>query len=62
MALSSHETVCGIKIVKKKNSKSKTWLYFGLRANEDGEIIGEEQHQPISRMCGVGICTKVGNT
>ena len=42
--------------------KSKTWLYFGLRANKDGEIIEEEQHQPICHKCGVGICAKEGNT
>ena len=62
MASSSCETVCGIKIVKKRNTKSKAWLYFGLRANEDGEIIEEEQHQPICRKCGVGIRAKEGNT
>ena len=37
---SSCETVCGINIVKKR--KSKAWLYFGLRANENKEIIEEE--------------------
>ena len=62
MASSSCETVCGIKIVKKRNTKSKAWLYFGLRANEDGEIIEEEQHQPICRKCGVVIRAKEGNT
>ena len=33
-----------------------------MRANEDGEIIEEEQHQPTCRNCGVGIGAKEGNT
>lgn len=54
--------LCGINIVKKRNTKSKAWLYFGPRANEDGKIIEEEQHQPICHKCGVDICAKQRNT
>ena len=56
------ETVNGIAIVRKKNTKSNVWLYFGLRATDDGDVIEEEQYQPICRKCGTPVRAKDSNT
>ena len=51
-----------INLVKKKNTKSKAWIYFGLRANEIGQIVEEHQHHPICRKCGAVVHAKDDNT
>ncbi len=56
------ETVHGIKVAKKRNTKSKAWIYFGLRVTDDGEVIEEHQQQPICRKCGTVVRAKEGNT
>lgn len=40
-----------INLVKKKNTKSKAWIYFGLRANEIGQIV--EEHSTIQYVISV---------
>ena len=33
---------CGISVVKKRNTTSVVWDYFGLRANPDGSVVRGE--------------------
>ena len=49
-------------ILVKKNTKSLVWLHFGLKANEEGVVVVDEQEKPIFRACGRGVLAKGGNT
>ena len=49
------------RLIKKPNSKSVVWNYFGLKANEYGIILPEEE-RPICRTCKKAVPAKGGNT
>ena len=49
-------------LVKKANSKSIVWNYFGLKANEHGIALPEEEEGPICRTCKKAVSAKGGNT
>ena len=49
-------------LVKKANSKSIVWNYFGLKANEHGIALPEEEERPICRTCKKAVPAKGGNT
>ena len=53
---------CGISVVKKRNTTSVVWDYFGLRANPDGSVVRGEANYPVCRSCGKSIPAKGGNT
>ena len=38
-------------LVKKKNSKSMVWVFFGLMADEKGVPVPGEEHRPVCRTC-----------
>ena len=38
-------------LVKKKNTKSVVWVYFGHTAYEKGVPVLGEEHRPVCRMC-----------
>ena len=43
---------CGISVVKKRNTTSVVWDYFGLRANRDGSVVRGKANYPVCRSCG----------
>ena len=53
---------CGISVVKKRNTTSVVWNYFGLRANPDGSVVRGEANYPVCRSCGKSVPAKGGNT
>ena len=59
---SSVVVCCGIPLVKKRNTSSVVWDYFGLKANQDGMLVLSETHSPVCRLCGRSIPAKGGNT
>ena len=52
----------GVNLVKKRNTKSIVWTYFGIKATEDGLPIEAEQERPLCRPCGRAVLAKGGNT
>ena len=44
------------------NSKSIVWNYFGLKVNEFGIALPEEEERPICRTCKKAVPAKGGNT
>ena len=40
-----------LNLVKKKNTKSVVWNYFGIKADENGVQIPGEDTRPICRTC-----------
>ena len=46
-------------LIKKPNSKSVVWNYFGVKANEHSIILPEEEERPICRTCKKS-CTSQG--
>ena len=53
---------CSISVVKKQNTASVVWDYFGLRANPDGSVVRGEANYPACRPCGKSVPAKGGNT
>ena len=53
---------CGISVVKKRNTTSIVWDYFGLRANPDGSVVRGEANYPMCRPCGMSVPAKEGTT
>ena len=53
---------CGIPVVKKRNTTSVVWDYFGLKAHSDGGLVSSEAHLPVCRSCGKSVPVKGGNT
>ena len=51
---------CGISVVKKRNTTSVVWNYFGLRANPDGSVVRGEANYPVCRSCGNSVPVKGG--
>ncbi len=49
-------------IVKKKNTKSPVWTYFGLKASDTGCVNEEDIDRPVCRECGKTVLAKGGNT
>ena len=49
-------------LVKKKNTKSAAWNFFGLKANEHGVSIPSAKHWPICKICYKSVPCKSGNT
>ena len=56
------ESVCGVFVVPKKNTKSSAWLYFSLLATQDGKVIETEQDRPVCQVCGKRVLAKASNT
>ena len=56
------ESVCGVFVVPKKNTKSSAWLYFSLPATQDGKVIENEQDRPVCKVCGKRVLAKASNT
>ena len=56
------ESLHGMFLVRKKNTKSSVWHNFGMMATEDGREIEKEQEKPICRTCGKGVLAKGSNT
>ena len=56
------ESLHGMFLVRKKNTKSSVWHNFGMMATEDGRVIEKEQDKPICRTCGKGVLAKGSNT
>ena len=56
------EMVGGMTLAKKKKTESKAWIYFGLRVDENGQVIEANQHHPVCRTCGAVVRAKDGNT
>ena len=56
------ESLHGMFLVRKKNTKGSVWQNFGLMAKEDGRVIEKEQIMPICRTCGKGVLAKGSNT
>lgn len=50
------------RLVKKPNTKSIVWNYFGLKANENNIPLPEEEEKPVCRTCKKGVPAKGGNT
>ena len=50
------------RLIKKPNSKSVVWNYFGLKANEYSIILPEEEERSICRTCKKAVLAKGGNT
>ena len=48
--------------LKKRNTTSVVWDYFGLRANPDGSVVRGEANYPVCRSCGKSVLVKGGNT
>ena len=44
---------CGISVVKKWNTTSVVWDYFGLQANPNGRVVRGEANYAVCRSCGV---------
>ena len=53
---------CGISVVKKRNTTSVVWDYFGLRANPDGSVVQGEANYPMCRSRVKSVPAKGGNT
>ena len=53
---------CGIPLVKKRNTSSVVWEYFGLKASQNGTLVASETHLPVCRLCGKSVPAKGGNT
>ena len=51
-----------LNLVKKKNTKSIVWNYFGIKADENGVQIPGEESRPICRTCHKTVLSKGGNT
>lgn len=49
-------------LVKKKNTKSAAWDFFGIRADEHGVAIPSEEHRPVCKICRKSVQCKSGNT
>ena len=49
-------------LVKKKNTKSPVWNHFGLRADDKGLPIAEDEDKPVCRKCFRTVPAKTGNT
>uniref|UniRef100_A0A1X7T8K7 BED-type domain-containing protein n=1 Tax=Amphimedon queenslandica TaxID=400682 RepID=A0A1X7T8K7_AMPQE len=56
------EMVGGTTLAEKKKTKSKAWIYFGLRVDENMQVIEASQHHPVYRKCGAVVRAKDGNT
>ena len=50
------------RLVKKPNSKSIVWNYFGLKAGENNLPLPKEEERPICRTCRKAVSAKSGNT
>ena len=56
------EVVFGTYVVKKRNTKSKVWQYFGLGFSEEGVVVDKEQDKPVCQMCSRSVQAKTSNT
>ena len=56
------ESLFGLLLVRKRNTKSSVWQNFGFMATEDSKVIENEQEKPISQTCGKGVLAKGSNT
>ena len=56
------ESVCGVFVMPKKNTKSSAWLYFSLLATQDGKVIETEQDRSVCKVCGKRVLAKASNT
>ena len=59
---SEHLVRCGISVVKKWNTTSVVWDYFGLQANPDGRVVQGEANYAVCRSCGKSVLAKGGDT
>ena len=55
------ESLFGLLLVRKRNTKSSVWQNFGLMATEDSKVIEKEREKPICRTCGKGVLAKGSN-
>ena len=49
---SSVVVCCGIPLLKKRNTSSVVWDYFGLKAGSDCRVLSSESQVPVYRFCG----------
>lgn len=56
------DSVVAHQVVKKKNTRSPVWDYFGLKADENGDPIPELMHSPVCKQCGKNVAASRGNT
>jgi tRNA (cytidine32/guanosine34-2'-O)-methyltransferase len=49
-------------LIKKKNTKSAAWNFFGIEADEHGVSIPSQEHRPICWICYKSVPCKTGNT
>ena len=49
-------------LVKKPNTISVVWNYFGLKADSEGRPIVKECGSPVCKVCGKVVPAKGGNT
>ena len=56
------ESLFGLFLVRKGNTKSNVWQDFCLMVTEDGKVIEKEQEKPICQTCGKGVLAKGRNT
>ena len=51
-----------LNLVKKPNTKSSVWTYFGLEADESDETLRDKEDSPVCRACKKSVLAKGGNT
>ena len=51
-----------LNLVKKPNTKSSVWTYFGLEADESDKPLRDKEDSPVCRACKKSVLAKGGNT
>ena len=51
-----------LNLVKKLNTKSSVWTYFGLEADESDKPLRDKEDSPVCRACKKSVRAKGGNT
>ena len=52
---------CVLNLVKKPNTRSSVWTYFGLEADESDKPL-RDKDSPVCRACKKSVLAKGGNT
>uniref|UniRef100_A0A1X7UPQ4 BED-type domain-containing protein n=1 Tax=Amphimedon queenslandica TaxID=400682 RepID=A0A1X7UPQ4_AMPQE len=56
----SSDEVLSARLLPKPGTKSAIWQYFGVKANEDGEVL--DDGKAFCRLCSRGVIARSGNT
>ena len=51
-----------LNLVKKPNTKSSVWTYFGLEADESDKPLRDKEDSPVCRACKKSVLAKGGET